>query len=131
MGRRKTMAGAIRWEEVPWEKVNEKVSRKVIMGDRMMIIMYRIAAGTVWPEESHLAEQWGYLLKGRLEFYVKGEKNVILPGDSFFVESNVPHFGHIAEELTSIEIFSPPRKELMGEGMGFAPYAAQKKTSVP
>jgi len=123
------MPRSIKWEEIPWEKVNEKISRKVLMGDRMMIIMYKMAAGTVWPEEKHLAEQWEYVLKGRLEMTIKGQKHVILPGNSFFVESNVPHFGHIVEEMTSIVVFSPPRKELMEKGKGFAPYATQKTGS--
>ena len=124
------MPRSIKWEEIPWEKVNEKVSRKVFMGDRLMIMMYKMAAGLVWPDESHPAEQWEYLLKGRLEMHWKGENHVILPGESFFVESNAPHYGRIVEDMLSIVVFSPPRKELIEKGKGFAPYASQKTASV-
>jgi quercetin dioxygenase-like cupin family protein len=120
------MAGLINWEGIPWEKVNEKISRKVFMGDRMMIIMYKMAAGLVWPEERHAAEQWEQVLKGKLEMHINGVKHVILPGNSFFIEPNVPHYGHIVEEMTSIVVFCPPRKELLEKGKGFAPYATQK-----
>jgi quercetin dioxygenase-like cupin family protein len=123
------MARSIKWGEIPWEEVNENVSRKVIMGDRMMMVMYKFAAGLVWPEEIHLAEQGGYVLKGRYELHSKGEKHLILPGNSYFVESNVPHSSHFIEETILIDVFSPPRKELMEEKGGFAPYATQQKTS--
>jgi quercetin dioxygenase-like cupin family protein len=48
------------------------------------------------------------------------------PGDSYFIESNVPHSTHFVEETILIDIFSPPRKELMEKNRGFAPSATQK-----
>lgn len=33
----------IKCEEMPWEEVNEQISRKVVMGDRIMMVMYRFA----------------------------------------------------------------------------------------
>ena len=115
--------GAIKWNEMPWEKVNDQISRRVFRGDRLMAIMYKMKAPMVWPVEEHEAEQIEHLLSGKLEFTVNGETHVILPGDSFFVGSYIPHEGRIVEDMQSIVIFTPPRKELMEEGQGFAPYA--------
>jgi quercetin dioxygenase-like cupin family protein len=95
------MARKVDWSQIPWEDVNDQVSRKVIMGDRVMMVMYRFQAGLTWPEEIH-------------------------EGDSYFIESNVPHSTHFVEETILIDIFSPPRKELMEKNRGFAPSATQK-----
>jgi hypothetical protein len=39
------MARKVDWSQIPWEDVNDQVSRKVIMGDRVMMVMYRFQAG--------------------------------------------------------------------------------------
>jgi quercetin dioxygenase-like cupin family protein len=121
------MARKIEWNQIPWEEVNANVSRKVIMGERMMMVMYRFRGGLAWPEESHEAEQAGYLLKGKHELSTGGKKYVLGPGDSYFIESKVPHSSRFLEETILIDIFSPPRKELMEKDRGFAPLATESK----
>jgi quercetin dioxygenase-like cupin family protein len=117
------MPKRILWDELAWEEVNEQVSRKVVMGDNLMMVMYRFQAGLTWPEERHAAEQGGYVLKGKFELHSAGEKHVLFPGDSYFIESNVPHYSYFVEQTVLIDIFSPPRKELIKEKGGFAPLA--------
>jgi hypothetical protein len=49
------MARKVDWSQIPWEDVNDQVSRKVIMGDRVMMVMYRFQAGLRRvPEETLL-----------------------------------------------------------------------------
>jgi quercetin dioxygenase-like cupin family protein len=115
------MPRKIVWDEIPWEVVNEDVSRKVIMGDHMMMVLYRFRAGLRWPEERHVSEQGGYILKGRVEFHWDDTTVKLGPGDSYFIASNVPHHSHFIEETILIDVFSPPRKKLMEKGGGFAP----------
>ena len=92
----------------------------------MMMVMYRFQAGLTWPEERHEAEQGGYILKGKVESHSEDKTFILGPGDSYFIESNVPHYTHFVEETILIDIFSPPRKELMEKGRGFAPSATRK-----
>ncbi|NIS60064.1 MAG: hypothetical protein GTO13_04975, partial [Proteobacteria bacterium] len=69
----------ILWDKIPWERVNEKISRKFVIRDRMMMVMYRFEPHTAWPEERHEAEQAGYILAGRVELSLPSEgKKVIL-----------------------------------------------------
>jgi hypothetical protein len=44
------MARKVDWSQIPWEDVNDQVSRKVIMGDRVMMVMYRFQAGLTQGE---------------------------------------------------------------------------------
>ena len=50
---------------------------KPVMGDRMMMVMYRMAKNQAWPEEGHEAEQGGYILQGGIELSLsaRGEKH--------------------------------------------------------
>jgi len=125
---RESMSYWIKWEEIPWERVNDQISRKVVVRDRMMMVMYRFAPNLVWPEEVHEAEQGGYIIKGRLELNLpaEGKKVLLGAGDGYLIGSKIPHaWKTLEEEAILIDIFSPPRRELLEKK--FAPHAPETK----
>lgn len=109
------------WDEIPWEPVNDQCDRKVVMGDHLMMVLYRFDAGLTWPEERHFSDQGGYILQGKVEFHSGDDVLTLGPGDSYFIESNAPHYSHFVEETILIDIFAPPRHKLMEKGGAFAP----------
>jgi quercetin dioxygenase-like cupin family protein len=119
------MDGGFHWSEISWERVKESVERKVVLGERLMMVMYRFAPNQVWPEEAHEAEQGGYILKGRIELTLpaRGEKHLLGAGDGYLIPSQVPHSWRVLEETTLIDFFSPPRQELYQKK--FAPHAKE------
>lgn len=119
----------IKWDEMEWEGVSEHVSRKVVIREKMMMVMYRFRSYAVWPKEIHEAEQGGYIIKGRIELNLPAQRRRILlgPGDGYLIGSNIPHFWKTLEEETIlIDIFSPPRKNLIKKK--FAPDAVEGNT---
>ncbi len=117
------MDGGIRWSEIAWEKVNESIERKVVMGDRLMMVLYRFAPNQAWPEEVHEAEQAGYVLRGKIELALpaQGKKILLGAGDGYRIPSRIPHSWQVREETVLLDIFSPPRRELFEKK--FAPNA--------
>ena len=110
------MTDRVIWDQIPWEEVNENISRKVVMGDRMMMVQYRFDPNLEWPEEKHEAEQGGYIIKGRILLRLPDEaKEVVLgPGEGYLIESYKRHSWKILEEgVLLVDFFTPPRKELM------------------
>jgi len=110
---------AIRWQDLPWEEVRKGISRKVALKDRLMLIMYRFGPFLVWPEETHEAEQGGYVIKGKLELNLpsRGEKILISAGEGYLIESNFPHFwcrGRLSDRVEP-----PPLLENLGGGDHF------------
>jgi len=104
------------WEKIPWEEVNDQISRKVVVRDRMMMVMYRFRGFTEWPEEKHKAEQGGYIIKGRILLKLPDEQQEMQldPGNGYLIESYKRHsWKCLDEEVVFIDIFSPPRMELM------------------
>jgi quercetin dioxygenase-like cupin family protein len=115
----------IKWNEMPWEEVNENISRKMVMGDRVMMIMYRFRNRAVWQEEKHDAEQGGYIIKGRALLRIPDDdKELVLgPGDGYLIESDRRHsWRYVDDEVIFIDFFSPPRFELLEQKL--APKAA-------
>jgi quercetin dioxygenase-like cupin family protein len=111
----------MRWNEVEWEDFHPQVSRKILMGENFMMVMYRFDKDLIWPPEKHVAEQGGYIVSGKVKSTVNGVANILGPGESYLIESNVLHVSEFLEETVLIDIFSPPRKYLLEEGKGFAP----------
>ena len=117
------MDGGFQWSEIGWERVNGSIDRKVVLGDRLMMVMYRFAPNQAWPEEVHEAEQGGYILKGRIELALpaRGEKHLLGAGDGYLIPSRIAHSWRVLEETILIDFFSPPRRELYQKK--FAPNA--------
>ena len=109
------------WDDMEWEPVSDEVSRKVIMGNNMMMVLYKFAKGCTWPMEQHEAEQCGYVVRGKIEFTTEGKTLTLTAGDSYMIESMAAHESHYVEETILVDLFSPPRKKLMEKGKGFAP----------
>ena len=120
------MPRCVVWDELPWDEFHPQVSRKVLMGQNMMIVMYKFKKGLTWPMERHESEQGGYILKGKVEFRSGETVTILGQGDSYLIESNAPHESHYIEETILLDIFSPPRKNLMEKGKGFAPDQCEK-----
>jgi quercetin dioxygenase-like cupin family protein len=121
------MTSWTKWDRLPWEEVKENIYRKVVMGDRMMMVLYRFDAPQEWPEEEHEATQGGYIIKGKilLRLPEEGREMVLGPGDGYLIESYKRHSWKVlVEDVVLVDFFSPPRKELMKEK--FAPDAVNR-----
>jgi quercetin dioxygenase-like cupin family protein len=62
-----------------------------VEGDRMMIGLMRMPAGTGSEPHSHPNEQWVYILEGRQEWEIAGKRSTVGPGSAIYVPANVIH----------------------------------------
>lgn len=63
-----------------------------VEGDRMMIGLMRMPAGTGSEPHSHPNEQWVYILEGTQEWEIEGERRRVGPGSAIYVPANVVHY---------------------------------------
>jgi len=84
---------------------------QLAVGEEMSVQHFHIEPGAVVPEHSHQHEQVGYVLSGSGVFTVDGEDHPASPGDSYAIDSNVPHslVNDSEEPLDGIDVFAPPR----------------------
>src|SRR5581483_11424809 len=104
----------IKWDELPWERVNDQIDRKVVVRERLMMVMYRFAPHLAWPEERHAAEQGGYIIRGALELTLPDENTTVVlkSGDGYLIASMARHSWRTLEEgALFVDVFSPPRAE--------------------
>jgi quercetin dioxygenase-like cupin family protein len=65
----------------------------VVEGDRMIVGLMRMAAGTGAAPHSHPNEQWIYILEGLFEMKVGDTELEAFPGSVVYIPSNVVHSG--------------------------------------
>lgn len=103
-----------RWTDMPKEKVNAGLSRRLITGEKLMLAHVYLQKGTVVPRHSHHNEQLTYILEGALHFWLgaDGEEEVVVSaGEVLLIPSNLPHKAEALEDTLDVDVFSPPRED--------------------
>lgn len=102
------------WNDLPWEEVTDRLSRRLITGERIMLAHVRLEKGCVVPRHSHENEQFTYILEGALRFWLgeHGERQIdVRAGEVLHLPSNLPHKAEALEETLDMDIFCPPRRD--------------------
>ena len=108
------MATHYRWEDLPRERVNDLLDRRLITGERMMLAHVYLKRGCLVPMHQHENEQLTYILEGALEFTLgtdRARKVVVRAGEVLVIPSNLPHEAVALEDTLDIDVFSPPRQD--------------------
>jgi quercetin dioxygenase-like cupin family protein len=91
-------------------KVIPGAQKKLIsVGERIQLVQIEFSAGLTIPEHSHPEEQAGYIVEGKFEVNIGGEKGILERGDYYWIPGDVFHSGYVYEYTILLDIYSPPR----------------------
>ena len=76
------------------KKSSEEILASKILNKKMMPVLVRIVKGGQTPGEESKpgVEKFIYILEGKVEANIGGDKYVLTKGDTLYFESSVPHF---------------------------------------
>lgn len=78
--------------EIQPEKLDELSERRIMAYDsELMLVEVSLKKNGVGATHTHPHHQVDYLVSGRVEFNLNGEKRILLPGDSVVIPPNLPH----------------------------------------
>jgi len=98
----------------PWIPICPGLKRKTIaLGEKMMQVYVILDAGAKMPEHKHVHEQICTCVKGKIRLIVQGKPVELGPGESFLLNSNVPHGAEVDVETHVVDTFSPPREDML------------------
>ena len=102
---------------MPREELHDRLSRRLITGDQVMLAHVYLKQGCVVPRHSHENEQFTYILEGALRFLVgdEAEEIVVRAGEVLHLPANVPHEAHALEDTLDVDIFYPPRADWLNK----------------
>lgn len=90
----------------------EGIAQKTLVyGDNTLMTEFRLKKGSILPRHSHIHEQTGYLVSGRIRLQIEDQSFDCGPGDSWCVPGDAIHGADILEDAVAIEVFSPVRED--------------------
>jgi len=100
--------------DIPLQDLGDGLKRKVLAyHDSLMVVEVHFEKGAKGVVHNHPHEQIAYILKGKFEFNVDGDKQVVGPGDTIFVEADKPHGTICLEAGMLLDIFTPYREDFV------------------
>jgi quercetin dioxygenase-like cupin family protein len=107
-----------RWSDLPTDRPLEKLSRRRIIGEQVMISEVSLEKGCLVGTHAHTNEQITMVVSGKLRLRVGAEgskcvDHVLGPGEALVLPSMVPHAAEALEDTRVVDVFSP-----VSEGTG-------------
>ena len=97
--------------DVKKEVLNDKLWRKVVSGEKVMVAQLWLFKDCVVPLHHHESEQISVVLQGALKFELEGREVMVRAGEVLVIPSNVPHSALAIEDTVGIDVFSPIRHD--------------------
>ena len=113
-----TTARQYRWDDIPKEKLNDLLDRRLITGERMMLAHVYLKKGCVVPRHQHDNEQLTYVIEGALRFSIgedESEHVIVGVGQVLHLPSWVWHKAEALEDTLDVDVFSPPRADWLAK----------------
>jgi quercetin dioxygenase-like cupin family protein len=101
---------------LPWERINDKIERRVISGEQGMIVWWKLKAGAHAASHRHPHEQIVWMLKGRMDFRIGNDQRSMIAGDIAVIPGDTEHEGYFPEDTEVVDVFAPPRADFAGGG---------------
>lgn len=101
----------VRWEDLPADHPMAKITRRRVIGVKMMVSHLLLERGFSVGVHAHENEQISLVLSGAFRFRIGagGEREIIVrAGEAVVLPSNTPHGGEALEDCVILDLFSPP-----------------------
>ena len=100
-------------KNLPQEQVTDRISRRVLTGEKEMIVWWSMKAGAHAAAHAHPHEQIFWMLSGKMDFRLGTERRVCGPGDVGVIPGGVEHEAWFPEDTEVIDVFAPPREDFL------------------
>lgn len=84
---------------------------KFVHTEHMTIAHWDIKVGSLLPLHDHVHEQVVNVISGKLEMTIGGETRVMTAGQTYMIDSRVPHEGKALTDCKVIDVFTPARED--------------------
>ena len=114
------MSETMSWDAVPRERISELIGRRMIYGEKVMLVRWEFARGCHVEMHRHPNEQVSVVEAGQLRMTIGGEDVILEPGSIRVIPPDALHDAEALVDTIVVDIFSPPREDFLnGEGLGY------------
>ena len=101
----------IDYNSIPHLKLMNGIHGALFHSEQLTFGHLVLEEGAVLPEHHHVHEQWTHVMEGRLEFTLDGETQIMTPGISVFIPSDVVHSARALTACKVLDAFLPVRED--------------------
>ncbi|MFI3323114.1 MAG: cupin domain-containing protein [Rikenellaceae bacterium] len=100
--------------ELKWENPGPGITRQIMGYDgQIMLVKVLFEKGAIGTVHEHFHSQSTYVVSGKFETMINGEKKILQAGDGFYIEPDAPHGAVCLEPGILIDVFSPMREDFL------------------
>jgi len=107
------MQGFAALKDLPEEKVTDKISRRILTGEKEMIVWWSMKAGAHAAAHHHPHEQVFWVLSGTMDFRLGDQRRTCRAGDLGVIPGGVEHEAWFPDDTEVIDVFAPPRADFL------------------
>ncbi len=89
--------------------------RTMATTDEEMLCEFFLERDSLVPQHSHMNDQVGYVIYGKVEMTIGDVVQILNPGDSYAIPGGITHSAHALIDSLVIDCFSPPRNDYRTE----------------
>jgi quercetin dioxygenase-like cupin family protein len=110
------MSGFGTLAELPWERITDKIERRMLAGKQGIIVWWKMKAGAHAAAHQHPHKQIVWMFKGRMDFRIGNDWRSMIPVDVAVIAGDVENEGFFPEDTEIVDIFAPPREDFLAGG---------------
>jgi quercetin dioxygenase-like cupin family protein len=109
----RSMPGFTELKHLPEETVTDKISRRILTGEKEMVVWWSMKAGAHAAAHRHPHEQIFWVISGTMDFRLGDERRTCRAGTLGVIPGGVEHEAWFPEDTDVIDIFAPPREDFL------------------
>jgi quercetin dioxygenase-like cupin family protein len=98
---------------LPQEKITDSIGRRVLSGERGMMVWWSMKAGVHAAAHHHPHEQLFWVISGRMDFRLGAERRTCVAGDIGVIPGGVEHEAWFPEDTEVLDVFAPRREDFL------------------
>src|SRR5262249_918161 len=110
------MSGFGALAKLPWERITDKIERRVVAGKHGMIVWWKIKAGGHAGAPRHPHEQISWKVQGKKEVRIGSERQSMNTGEVGGISAHTENEDFFAEDREVVDVFGPPREDFLAGG---------------
>ena len=95
-----------------YKKLATGVHARTFWGENMLLAVVDLDANAILPSHSHVHEQCGIVIEGKLQYNIGGEIKTLTDGQIYIIPSGIEHSVVVGSQPARVlDVFSPVREE--------------------
>ena len=111
------MRGFFALEGVPQEQITPLIRRRIVTGEKAMLVFWSAKAGAHAAAHRHPHEQVFVMVSGKMKFRLGDETRTCGPGEVCVIPGGVEHEAWWLEDTEVLDVFAPPREDFLAGGL--------------